>query len=388
MESFNRWRDKLKEIAGQADDWVLHWRRGAARDPIIISPYLGYGSPTRLYLSGRVLEDEGFIPLDEVDSPLENLLNMFKRFESDEVGGARLLARFQGVEQEEVTDREGYFHLELEPPQPLADGEWYQVALELPDYLDQSGQPVKATGQVLVPPASARFGVISDIDDTIVWSNAVNKLQMLLIVLLRNERTRVPFKGVAGFYQALRQGAGGSERNPIFYVSSSPWNLYNLLLEFMTLHQIPVGPILLRDYGGRSLFSAGDHYAHKLSKIEPLLQLYPDLPFILIGDSGQQDPEIYREIVKKYPRRIRVIYIRSVNPDPARIAAIDALIAEVQKLDCQLVLVPDSEFAAAHAAAEGLIAPESLALVRAHKTDDQQAPAVDGGGVSDISLGR
>lgn len=377
MEPLNHWRDRLKAIAGQADDWVLHWRRGAARDPIIISPYLGYGNAARLYLSGRVLEDEDFIPLDEVDSPLENLLNMFKRFESDEVGGARLLARFQGVEQVGTTDPDGYFQFELAGPQPAGESEWYQVQLELPDYLDQNGQPVMATGQVLVPPASARFGVISDIDDTIVWSNAVNKLQMLLIILLRNERTRVPFKGVAGFYQALRQGAGGSEQNPIFYVSSSPWNLYNLLLEFMTIHQIPVGPILLRDYGGRLLFSAGDHHAHKLSKIEPLLQLYPDLPFILIGDSGQQDPEIYREIVQKYPGRIRVIYIRSVNPDPARIAAIDALIGEVQKLDCQLVLVPDSEFAAAHAAAEGLIAPDSLALVRAHKADDQQAPPAE-----------
>jgi len=388
MEQFNHWRDKLKEIAGRADDWVLHWRRGVARDPIIISPYLGYGNAARLYLSGRVLEDEGFIPPGEADSPLENLLNMFKRFESDEMGGVRLLARFQGVEQAGVTDREGYFHLELQPSQRLTDGEWYQVELELPDHLNQSGQPVRTTGQVLVPPPSARFGVISDIDDTIVWSNAVNKLQMLLIVLLRNERTRVPFKGVAGFYQALHRGVGGNERNPIFYVSSSPWNLYSLLLEFMTLHQIPVGPILLRDYGGRSLFSAGDHHAHKLSKIEPLLQLYPDLPFILIGDSGQQDPEIYREIVKKYPRRIRVIYIRSVNPDPARIAAIDALIAEVQKFDCQLVLVSDSEFAAAHAAAEGLIAPESLALVRAHKTDDQQAPATDADEVNNISPDR
>lgn len=377
MEQWHHWRDRLKAIAEQADDWALHWGRGTARDPIIISPYLGYGSPTQLYLNGRVLEDEGFIPLDEVDTPLENLLNMFKRFESDEVGGARLLVRFQGVEQEDVTDGGGYFQLELKPPQPLAGSEWFQVDLELPDHLDQSGQSVKAIGKVLVPPASARFGVISDIDDTIVWSNAVNKLQMLLIILLRNERTRVPFKGVAGFYQALRQGVSGSEQNPIFYVSSSPWNLYNLLLEFMTIHQIPVGPILLRDYGGRALFSAGDHHAHKLSKIEPLLQLYPDLPFILIGDSSQQDPEIYREIVQKYPRRIRVIYIRSVNPDPARIAAIDALIGEVQKLDCQLVLVPDSEFAAAHAAAEGLIAPESLALVRAHTADDQQAPAAE-----------
>jgi phosphatidate phosphatase APP1 len=112
-----------------------------------------------------------------------------------------------------------------------------------------------------------------------------------------------------------------------------------------------------------------------LSQIEPLLALYPHLPFILIGDSGQRDPEIYLEVVKKYPKRIRVIYIRNVNPDPARIEAIDALIEEVGQLACQLVLVPDSEFAAAHAAAEGLIRPEALALVRSHKKADKNAPS-------------
>jgi phosphatidate phosphatase APP1 len=346
-----------------------------ADDPIMISPYLGYGTPDQLSLSGRVLEDERLTPLEEIDTTLENLLNMFKRFEPDPVPGARLLARFQSAEQETLADQKGKFHFEIKPSQPLADTPWHEVELELLQPVSKTGQPIRATGRVLVPPSSARFAIISDIDDTIVWTNVVNKLQMILIVLLRNERTRIPFKGVAGFYQALQQGAGGSDNNPIFYVSSSPWNLYNLLLEFLVIHQIPLGPILLRNYGGRSLFSARDHSSYKLAQIEPLLALYPHLPFILIGDSGQQDPEIYLEVVKKYPNRIRVIYIRNVNPDPARIDAIDALIEEVRQLECQLVLVPDSEFAAAHAAAEGLIRPEALSLVRSHKKADKNAPS-------------
>jgi phosphatidate phosphatase APP1 len=97
------------------------------------------------------------------------------------------------------------------------------------------------------------------------------------------------------------------------------------------------------------------------------------LPFVLIGDSGEQDPEIYRQIVEENPKRVRVIYIRSVNRHPSRIQAIDKLVEEVRETECQLVLTPDSEFAAAHAAAEGLISTDELACIRSEKKNDKSA---------------
>lgn len=374
------WKSKLGVMLSQADHLSdalkLRLKRAAGLDdPLLIVPYLGYGTPGKLFLSGRVLEAEHFVPGEEVDTVLENLANLFKRLESDEVPGARIRARFQEVEQEVLTDQEGYFKVEIEPPHPLGNQLWHEVELELLEPRAKDGRVVRTAGQVLVPPPTARFGVISDIDDTIVWTNVGHKLKMLLMIMLLNERTRIPFKGVAGFYQALQQGVSGNESNPIFYVSSSPWNLYDPLLAFLKIHQIPVGPLLLRDYGTESLFSSADHHAHKLSKIEPLLALYPHLPFVLSGDSGQQDPEIYREVVKKYPSRIRAIYIRSVNPDPVRIAAIETLADEVRQLGSQLILTPDSEVAATHAAAEGLIEPAALSLVRAHREGDENAPS-------------
>ena len=91
-----------------------------------------------------------------------------------------------------------------------------------------------------------------------------------------------------------------------------------------------------------------------------MLQTYPALPFVLIGDSGERDPEIYSEAVRRHPDRIKVIYIRSVHPDPARIGAVQKLIEEVRPTGCQLVMVPDTGFAAAHAAGEGLIPASAL----------------------------
>jgi phosphatidate phosphatase APP1 len=247
------------------------------------------------------------------------------------------------------------------------------VELELLEPSSETAPPVRATAQVLVPSAAARFGVISDIDDTVLSSHVTNKLKMILTVLLSNEHTRKPFEGVAGFYQALQRGAGGGEDNPIFYVSNSAWNLYSLLVEFLKLQKIPLGPLLLRDFGDHLLFSK-EPENHKKKNIKFILESFPHLPFVLIGDSGERDPEIYRDVVKEYPTRIRTVYIRSVSKHPDRLAAIDKLIEEIRPTGSQLVLAPDSEFAAAHAAAEGLISTDLLKTVRAEKNKDQSAP--------------
>ena len=223
-----------------------------------------------------------------------------------------------------------------------------------------------------MPSSAAKIGIISDVDDTIISTHVTSKLKMLLTVVLLNEHTRKPFEGVAAFYRALQRGVSGSDANPIFYLSNSAWNLYTLLVEFMNVHEIPLGPLLLRDFGDHLLLSH-DRKSHKWKNIQLLLKTFADLPFVLIGDSGEQDPEIYRDVVKEYPERIRVIYIRSVNRNPARIAAIDKLIEEVRRTRSQLVLTPDSEFAAAHAAAEDLIATGELANIRSETKKDRNA---------------
>ncbi len=321
---------------------------------------------------GRVLEDEGFIPSEDADTNWENLVNLYKRFESDEVPGARVRVRFGNVEQEVTADGEGYFSSTLELNNHSDTRLWQDVNLELLEPLVSGGRTVRAAGWIMIPPATAKFGVISDIDDTVIVSNVINKVKMLLTVALLNERTRMPFKGVASFYRALQEGASGSENNPIFYVSKSPWNLYTLLVEFFDIHGIPRGPLFLRDFGTDKPSPADNH---KINRIASILNTYPDLPFILIGDSGEKDPEIYRDVVKAFPDRIRAIYIRSVNPAQSRIAAIDQLIVEVQETRSQLILAPDTEFAATHAAAEGMISTGALAEIRSEKRIDQTTPS-------------
>jgi phosphatidate phosphatase APP1 len=351
-------------------------RIGDFDEDLTIIPYLGFGTADKLLLSGRVLEDKGAIVSSNEDSRWENLQNMYRRFATDEISGARVRARFQTAETEIVTDAEGYFNLEWNLSETLnSDALFQEVELELIEPINDNGHPARVIGRIMVPPASAKLGIISDLDDTVIVTNVTNRLKMFLTVALLNEHTRLPFKGVAAFYRALQNGGAGTENNPIFYVSSSPWNLYPPLTEFLRIHNIPLGALFLKDFGNHTIFSSGDHHSHKLNSIEMILKTYPQLPFVLIGDSGEQDPEIYREVLRKYPQRIRVIYIRSINTNPERLAAIDRLIAEVSETGCQLVLAPDTVFAATHAAAEKLISIDALPAIRDEKQEDEISPS-------------
>ena len=361
---------------GLARSALRRLRHSGTRRHLMIVPYLGFGNAGKLWVKGRVLDEPTFKAQSGEDSRWSNLLALYQRLESDEVPGARVIAHFQGQRLDAVTDKGGYFSFEIVPAAPL-DGGWQMVELELPDSGDDDGRTVRVQAQAMVPPRSSCFGVISDIDDTVLWTNVTNKLNMAFMLARANAHTRKPFKGVAAFYRALTQGAGGNEGNPVFYVSSSPWHLFGPLVEFLRLQGIPVGPLLLRELGMREVFRLTSHGNHKLGKIELILNFFPDMQFVLIGDSGEQDPEIYAEVVRRHPTSVRVIYIRNVNPDPTRIEALDKLIEEVSATGTQLIVAPDSVFAASHAAAEGLIHGDRLASVRSDKKeDDSTLPAI------------
>jgi phosphatidate phosphatase APP1 len=314
-------------------------------------------------------------------------VNTYKRLASDPLPLARVRARVGGAEHEIVADDEGFFRAWLRPAAELPVGPlWHSVTLELLSPLRAAQSRVRATQHVLTPPPEAAFGVISDMDDTVIQSRMTNFLQAARTVILGNARTRLPFPGIAAFYQALQRGAEGvAVVNPIFYVSSSPWNLYDVITEFLDLQQIPNGPLLLRDWDlNRWALLPKRRYAHKGKIIREILMTYPTLPFILIGDSGQQDPEIYRAIVGEFPDRILAVYIRDVTRRRQRAEAIRKLADEVLAARSMLILVDDTEAAARHAAEHGWIARDALPAVREEKKADEgetgekvEAPGVD-----------
>lgn len=287
-------------------------------DRLRVVPYLGIGTRHSLQLSGRVLEARGLVDEIDTDDDDESLLvrawRTLERLESDEIPGATLRASFRDQTHVIFTDNEGFFRVTLPVDEPLEPG-WHEVRFEIVDAVDPNAD-ASAIGRALVPSDAAEFAVISDLDDTVLWSAATDKLEQARLTLTKNAASRTPFPGVGALYRAL---ANGSDRpmNPLFYLSRSGWNLYDLFMAFFEAHDIPQAPMFLRDLRWReapSLTQAATH--HKLARIRSLLETYPRMPFVLIGDSGQGDLRKYRQAVLECPGRVRAVFIRDIGVRP------------------------------------------------------------------------
>ncbi|HEY4303147.1 MAG TPA: phosphatase domain-containing protein [Gemmatimonadaceae bacterium] len=370
------WRD-LGKIAGSfVEDaqrlgvWAL---AGSGPSLHEIAPYRGFGTTSRVLVQGRAMRARDLAPAGEHDNIVVNLINTYKRVDSNALPHARVSVRISDVEREIVTDDEGFFREWIDLATPLVvEGDWHPVHFRLLSPLQSTQPDVRASGRIRIPRPTATFGVISDLDDTVIQSRVANFLQAARTIMLGNARTRLPFAGVAAFYRALECGGDGSQCNPIFYVSSSPWNIHDVITEFLSLQKIPDGPVMLRDWDLElSALASSRLKKHKEPLIREILDAYPTLPFVLIGDTSQQDPEIYREIVRAYPGRILAIYIRNVDPNPERLASVQALAKEVLAAGSSLVLADDTAAAAKHALEHGWITAENIASVEHEKKADE-----------------
>lgn len=350
--------------------------RAAAGRSMTIQSYRGYGTPREVFLMGRVFHQPGGVLRPHRRGLVRDLIDTAWRFLRWGAAGASVTARFGGTDRQTVTDGRGYFRLRMQPAGPPPAGRlWHRMDLETPG---PAGTTIRAKGELFIPPESCRFVVISDIDDTVVHTGVANKAMMVYRLFFQPVHSRVAFPGVAALYRALHRGPSGDQLNPMLYVSRGPWSLYEVLDEFFHIHDIPVGPILfLRDWGLTLQRPLPPRAAgHKLDLIRGMLSLYDRLPFVLIGDSGQRDPEIYAQIVREHPGRVRAVYVRNVSRDPRRRRAIEDLAVEVAQAGSSLLLAADSFAMAQHAATHDLISSADLREVLAERTANR-VPAGD-----------
>lgn len=289
------------------------------KDKLQLIAFQAYGTDSHFYARGRALEDEeidlaqkGFFPL---------IWNAFKRFETDEIKNTPLVLSLpDGSTLEATTDKNGYYRFEKELPDlgSLANEEgWlhYEIAYADTNLKQEILLENRFPGELLIPSKNAEFGVISDIDDTILHTGVVSNLKWRVVVntLFKRASKRKPLAGAAEFYHALHRGKSGSNANPIFYVSHSPWNLYRYLEFFLSANNFPKGPILLRSFSDFHLRKSASKVPQKQKEIQNILKTYPSLQFILIGDCGERDADIYIETAKGFPGQIAAIYLRVVN---------------------------------------------------------------------------
>ena len=226
----------------------------------------------------------------------------------------------------------------------------------------RASPPLSTTAQALFPSQHAAFGVISDIDDTILRTGIAEPLKNWRTIIESDAESRVAFPGLPALYRALQ---GSAAQNPIFYVSSGSWKLYDLIARFKQINEIPLGPVFMDDWGiDEDHWIKSSHGAHKTGTIERILETYPDLDFVLVGDSGQHDAEIYAETVRKHSHRIKAVWIRDVS-GTARDAEVAKVLTAARESGIPVWAEPDLMQAARDAAQRGWIGPKDLSVVEA-----------------------
>ncbi len=342
-------------------------------EPLKIMPYYGFGSDTYVFLKGRVLEEEKVKEKKEGDSTIGHLKNTYKRYESDEIPNIKIQATFADKVLEAETDEEGFFEFEFRFDTPV-DYEKHGKKIQLKLLETKTDDDdTEAVGHIFVPDKNAEFGIISDIDDTVLISKVTHFLPKLRLMLMKNSKERSPFPGIASFLRALEKGFDDKGYNPVFFVSGSEWNLFDLLVNFFQYHQIPEGPLFLKDKGAR--FDRGNLETsdkdYKREKIRHIMETFPDMKFICIGDSGQEDPEIYQKIHEEFPKQVIGIYIRDVSPDE-RDREVHKIKKGVEEKGAEMLLLEETYSAAKHAAKMKWINEDQLEEIKKACEEDQK----------------
>ena len=321
----------------------MRLRRSGPPAHFRIEPYIAYAGTGGVVVRGRVLDDP--VPSEAVEgegvgAALRRTLHVFA---SDEQPGVPLRVRVGGAEVETATDDEGYFRARLHPEPGVLSSPWDRGTIELAGPYRGLEGPRTTPFDVRVAGPGARFGIVSDVDDTILETGVQRVARMIHQTMTGSSLTRTPFPGAAELYRDLEAGV-----NPVFYVSSSPWNLHGFLVGFLRHRDFPLGAVLLR-----SLARSRAGREQKARRLHEVLEVNADLPFVLIGDSGERDPEIYAALVRAHPGRVLAVYIREVRLDP-RDGRVEAISRDWPD-DVPFVLAADSDAVRRHAAGLGLL---------------------------------
>jgi len=279
----------------------------------VIKVYNGFGNSEKIIVLGHVLKLSPYPRITYRKNWITNVFSILRLFMVIPFSNAKIAIEWDGEIYRTMAEEDGFFRVEILPKKPAKEG-WQPVSVSLEEerYL---GRHIKANGSVYIPFPSQN-GFISDIDDTFLISYSARLRRRLYTLFTKNAHTRKPFKGVVNHYELLAaSGQTKNNKNPFFYVSGSEWNLYDFIVEFSEKNYLPKGVFLLSQLKNiKGIWSSGQkNLRTKFIRIVRIVEAYPHLQFILLGDDSQKDPEIYLSLVSHFPHKIIAVYIRKIH---------------------------------------------------------------------------
>ncbi len=336
-----------------------------------IQPYRGYGSREEIYMIGRLIRQMGPLSKSHRTSFSADLYNIFRRTFRMGVGNGKVEATVGNTSKQFDTDSDGYFKVRMKCMDKIPPNKsWQDISLQLV----QPDGHFETTGTIYVAPENSKRVIVSDIDDTVMYTGVANKMKMVYRLFAQNAENRAAFPGVGAFYKALHEGLDDEPNNPMLYLSRAPWSIYEVLDEFFNTQNIPIGPVLLlREWGitwKHPLPKRGKN--HKINLLREIFDIYHDKEIILIGDSGQHDTATYAQMVQDHPNRVKAVYIRDVSNDKVRAEEIHKVSDKISGSGTSLLLASDTFAMAEHAHKHGLITEESLKNVLREREKEKE----------------
>jgi len=300
-------------IAARAEDRIHKWRASWARRrklSVTVVPFRGYGTPDHVRILCRVLltntPKPGSRRARKMADRAESLRG-WRSFVSVPVSRAEVTVEIEGEVHRVTADRGGVVDITLDVK--LSPGV-HKVRLQSED------SPV-ATAEVNIAPGDVQYGLISDVDDTVMVTALPRPFLAFWNAFVLNEHARVPTYGMSVFLNRLTRKETGM---PVMYLSTGAWNVAPTLRRFLSRNLYPVGSMLLTDWGPTHdrWFRSGQE--HKNLQLERLAQEFPHVKWILVGDDGQHDEEIYAHFETNHPNNVAAVCIRQLSTSEAVLA--------------------------------------------------------------------
>ncbi|MWB95210.1 DUF2183 domain-containing protein [Flavobacterium sp. GA093] len=316
----------------------------------ILQLYRGYANEQELIVMGHVFKN--LYDYDFQKKNFKNATSIINQFRIKTLANFDVYLKFGEQEIHTKTLDDGYFKFCIPLEKEFNFG-WmsYEVSIRY------KNETITSTGS-FIRPHKGNLGIITDIDDTFLISHTHNIFKKIYILLFKNVNDRKVFKDVVPHYQALSSAGRNNkeEQNAFFYISSSEWNLYRFIVKFTKIHQLPRAVILLKDIkrGITDFFMSGrGNHNHKFDKIKHVLEFYPNLKYVLLGDDSQHDPFLYEQICKIFPVTVKAVYIRQTGSHQKE--ATKTILENLESLGISVCYFKDSSEAIMHSKSIGLI---------------------------------
>lgn len=262
-------------------------------------PYSGYASTNQARVLARVV-----LAPASADPAARRGVAAWRRLLTLECPAAEVRVELAGVMTTVSSDDGGLIDVTVPLHEPLGDGP--ATAL-----LHVDGRP---PARVPVHVVTGRRGVVCDIDDTVWVTGIAHPVQAARRTLFGTSSTRRVVPGMAAL---VREAARRQEGAATVYLSNGPWNFAGVVTRFLRKQGFPAGAVLMTDWGVTPTRWFRDGAEHKRSSLVRLHEDLPEVSWVLIGDDGEHDPDLYEEFARAHPGSVDAVALRQVAPDAA-----------------------------------------------------------------------